>query len=323
MARHWATIGEAGALASLRIMVWIYRHLGRVVFSIVLFPVMLYFLVRRPIARRASQDFMARFASRYPGRLPGKPGLWLSLRHFLAFGEALLDKYIALVDMPTDIDMEPAERELVYSVVESGRGILLVGSHFGNLEYSRGLSERHPGLVINVLIYDQHAANFAQMLDSTGSSIRQNLIQVTELDLELALRLKAKVDQGEWLLIAGDRVPVGESGNVCSASFLGAPAGFPIGPYVLASLLRCPVYLMHCYRKDDGYHLGMELFAEEIRAQRDGRHRTYRREVERFAAALERQVRCAPLQWFNFFDFWGTRDNPAAQTDTLRHHVQE
>ena len=312
MSRHWATIGEAGALAGLRTMVWINRYLGRFVFSLVLVPVMLYFLTRRPIARRASRDFMARFARQYPDRAPGKPGLWLSLRHFLAFGQALLDKYLALLEPPTDINMEPDEQDLVYSVVESGKGILLVGSHFGNLEYSRGVANRHPGLVINVLVYDRHAANFAAMLDSTGSDVRQHLIQVTDLDLDLALRLKAKVDRGEWLLIAGDRVPVGTSDNVCAANFLDEPADFPIGPYVLASLLRCPVYLMHCYRDGNDYHLGMELFAEEIRAQRDGKHRTYRREVQQFATALERQVRRAPLQWFNFYDFWGKRDNAAA-----------
>ena len=312
MSRHWANIGEAGALIGLRTMVWIYRYLGRIAFSIVLVPVMLYFLARRPIARHASRDFMTRFARQYPDRLPGRPGLWLSLRHFLAFGEALLDKYIALLEPPTDIDMEADEEELVYSVVESGKGILLIGSHFGNLEYSRGVANRHPGLVINVLVYDQHAANFAAMLDSTGSAARQELLQVTDLDLELALRLKEKVDQGEWLLIAGDRVPVGTSDNVCAGTFLGESADFPIGPYVLASLLRCPVYLMHCYRKGRDYHLGMELFAEEIRAQRDGKTRTYRREVQQFAAALEQQVSQAPLQWFNFYDFWGKRDNTAA-----------
>jgi predicted LPLAT superfamily acyltransferase len=110
--------------------------------------------------------------------------------------------------------MDEEEQALLFSVVESGQGCLLVGSHFGNLEYSRGIAHRHPDLVINILIYDQHAANFATLLTKSAPESRLNLIQVTELDLDRALQLKERVDAGEWLLIAGDRVPVGESDNV-------------------------------------------------------------------------------------------------------------
>ncbi|MDH3336267.1 MAG: hypothetical protein OER22_05270 [Gammaproteobacteria bacterium] len=323
MSQHWATISEAGVATGLRIMVWIYTHLGRVVFSIILFPVMVYFFVRRRVARNASRDYLRRVKREYPDRLRGAPDLWMSLRHFLAFGESLLDKYIALVEPPGDIDMNPDERQLVVSVVESGKGVLLIGSHFGNLEYSRGIADRHPDLVINILIYDQHAANFAKILDSSRPEARLNLIQVTDLNLDLAIRLKEKVGRGEWLLIAGDRVPVGEGDNVCAATFFGDSADFPIGPHVLASLLRCPVYLMHCYRKDRDYHLGMELFAEEIGPSRVGKRRTYKREVQKFATALEQQVRLAPLQWFNFYDFWGERSIPQLQTASLRDHDQD
>ena len=56
---------------------------------------MFYFLLRRPIARRASLQYLEKFQREYPDSLPGKPGLWLVFRHFLAFGRSLLDKYVA------------------------------------------------------------------------------------------------------------------------------------------------------------------------------------------------------------------------------------
>ena len=89
--RHWASIGEAGALAGLRFMAWTYRLLGRVGFNIVLAPVMFYFLLRRPIARRASLDYLRRVKREYPDSIRGEPGLWMTFRHFLAFGRSLLD----------------------------------------------------------------------------------------------------------------------------------------------------------------------------------------------------------------------------------------
>jgi predicted LPLAT superfamily acyltransferase len=35
-----------------------------------------------------------------------------------------------------------------------------------------------------------------------------------------------------------------------------------------------------------------------------GREAALRAVVERFALRLEHHVRLAPLNWFNFFDFW-------------------
>ena len=100
MSPHWANIGEAGALTGMRFMAWTYTRLGRVGFNIVLGPVMLYFLLRRPIARRASLDFLRRVKQQYPDSLEGRPNLWMSFRHFLAFGRSLLDKYIAWTRRP-------------------------------------------------------------------------------------------------------------------------------------------------------------------------------------------------------------------------------
>ncbi len=314
--RHWASIGEAGALAGLQFMAWTYKLLGRVGFNIVLAPVMFYFLLRRPIARRASLEYLQRVKREYPDSLDGDPGLWLTFRHFLAFGRMLLDKYIALTGKPTSIDTRPQDAELVRSIVESGRGIVLVGSHFGSLEYSRGISRRHPDLVIHVLVYEEHAANFAQLIADAAPESRLNLIQVTDLDLDLALRLKERVENGEWLLIAGDRVPVGLSDNVCPAEFLGDEANFPIGPYVLGNLLHCPVYLMHCYFESGMYRLRVELLEEEIKASRKDRQRNYEPQAQKFASALEAQVRKAPLQWFNFYDFWASQTRSAGNDNT-------
>ena len=305
MTRHWATIGEGGAVSGLRFMAWVYRRFGRRVFNVFLVPVTLYFLARRPLARRASREYLTRVRRYYPDAVARDPGLFAIFLHFFQFGQSLLDKYIVWVDPPEDIDMTVRDRELLTSIVESKRGCMLIGSHFGNLEYSRGVAHRHAGLIVNILIYDQHATKFAALLADAAPHSRINLIQVTDLDVELALRLKERVAAGEWLVIAGDRVPVGPGDNVCTVDFLGEPADFPIGPYVLASLLHCPVYLLHCFRTAGEYRLGIEPFAEEIVAVRANGRRRYDRDVQRFATALEVQLRQAPLQWFNFFDFWG------------------
>lgn len=319
MSWHWATVKEAGALNGMRFMAWVRTHIGQAAFNVALVPVMAYFFVRRGNARRSSIDFFRRVRRCYPEEIGNRSLAWLSFRHFLGFGQVLLDKYLAWVETPSDIPMSQPDSTLLHDAVASGRGCLLIGSHFGNLEYSRGIATRHPGLVMNVLMYDQHATKFAALIGESAPISRMNLIQVTDLDFNLALRLKEKVQRGEWVVIAGDRVPVGEGGRVSWAKFFGEPARFPIGPYVLASLLRCPVYLIHCFRDEGEYRLRMEHFASEIRPSRENRQQAYDKEAQRFAEALERQVAQAPLQWFNFFDFWSDgepSENPSGKAES-------
>jgi predicted LPLAT superfamily acyltransferase len=298
-------IKEAGALQGMRIMVWIYSVVGRRAFSLVLVFVMGYFFLRRGDERRASIDYLRRVKRSYPETLNARPIVWLAYCHFFEFGQSLLDKYLAWSETPSGIHMDPEESALLFAQADSGQGCLLIGSHFGNLEYSRAIAHRHPGLIINVLIYDQHAVKFASLIEESEPESRMNLIQVTDIDIETALHLRDKVRQGEWIVIAGDRVPVGESRRVCQAILFDEPANYPIGPYVLANLLGCPVYLLHCYRMHSDYHLGLEKFAEKVQLPRGQRDQACAKLAQQFSQALEKQIVKAPLQWFNFFDFWG------------------
>jgi len=99
-------------------------------------------------------------------------------------------------------------------------------------------------------------------------------------------------------------VPVTGSERISRASFLGEPAPFPQGPYILAHLLECRVYLMFCLREQGRYRIFFEHFAERIRLPRHEREAALAKWVERYARCLEDYSQRAPLQWYNFFDFW-------------------
>lgn len=292
----------------MRIMVWVHQHLGRTAFNLVLIPLMAYFYLRRGEARRSSLNYLRRVRRQHPESLPRANLLRLSFRHFLGFGHSLLEKYLAWTgDLPT-VSMQTEEQDLLFNVVQSKQGCLAIASHLGNLEYSRGISRRHPELVMNVLLHDKHASKFANLMAQAEPDSRMHLLQVTEIDLPLALLLKEKVDRGEWVVIAGDRVPLGASPRVAEAQFLSDTANFPIGPMVLASVLRCPVYLLHCFQQEGQHHLGFELFAQQVRVTGKNKDAALQSYVQQYATALEAQLLKAPLQWFNFFDFWADGD---------------
>ena len=75
--------------------------------------------------------------------------------------------------------------------------------------------------------------------------------------------------------------------------------------YVMASLLQCPVYLLFSLRRGRGSEIHFELFRESIQlAAQDRARRACRCLAAAYAARLEYYCRRAPLQWFNFYDFW-------------------
>jgi predicted LPLAT superfamily acyltransferase len=96
-------------------------------------------------------------------------------------------------------------------------------------------------------------------------------------------------------------------GRVSAVEFLGDIAPFPQGPFILAGLLKCPVYLMFCLKQQAQYHLYVERFNKDLKFhERKARQQNLQTAVQEYAARLEYYCTKAPLQWFNFFPFWSS-----------------
>jgi len=130
-------------------------------------------------------------------------------------------------------------------------------------------------------------------------------MQVTDLGPETAVTMSDAVERGEWVVMVGDRIAISEEGDrVAWVPFLGELAPFPVGPYILASLLKCPTYLLFSLRHGDRHQVHFQKFADCVVLPRQNRAGALESYVRSFARALENHTKLAPLQWFNFFDFW-------------------
>jgi len=64
--------------------------------------------------------------------------------------------------------------------------------------------------------------------------------------------------------------------------------------------------LLFCLRRSNKvYDLYVEPFAESIDLPDESREAALGRYASAFAARLDHYCRQSPLQWFNFYDFWG------------------
>jgi len=142
------------------------------------------------------------------------------------------------------------------------------------------------------------------MLGRLNPESQLNLMQVTEMSPATAMLLSERVARGEFVVIAGDRIPVSHNPRVAVADFIGAPAAFPVGPYVLASVLQCPVFLLFSIRHGAKSEVHFERFRDEVRIPRQGRDTALNTLAADYARRLEHYTLRAPLQWFNYYDFW-------------------
>ena len=98
-------------------------------------------------------------------------------------------------------------------------------------------------------------------------------------------------------------------GRSVTVDFLGHPAAFPQGPWLLAGLLKCPVNLLMCLKHNSRYRLSIEPFADMIEWKRNTREQIIALWTARYAARLGQFCLEAPQQWFNFYPFWKTDDD--------------
>jgi predicted LPLAT superfamily acyltransferase/glycosyltransferase involved in cell wall biosynthesis len=312
---NWSHIAERGTAMGLATLNACYRLLGRRAVKALMFPVIAYFFLTAGRARAASLDYLSRVYARFgpSPALAREPRLRDAFRHFLAFGDCALDKLAAWSGRAAEIPVDFPRRADYARIAASKRGALLIGAHLGNFEMSRalGVTAGHSG--INAIVYSEHAKRFASTLMKANPDYGVNLIHVAKLGPDDAIRLQEKIDAGELVFVVGDRTPAAQNGRVSTVDFLGAPADFAQGPLTLAHLLGCPVYLFFCIKEGGRYRIHLELFAERIELERGNRERALAEHIARYAARLEHYCRAAPLQWFNFFDFW----KPAAKAVPL------
>ena len=307
--QHWADHKERGSFRLMKLTALGVKLLGRRVLSPVLYAIVLYFFLFGARARRSIWLYQQRLAE-WSGRDELRPTRWRVFGQFMAFADALLDKLDVWNGRLKIEDIEIVDPAQLRNQLRGERGQMLVGAHLGNLEVCRALAELGEQVTMNVLVHTRHAEQFNRLLGEAGAS-HLRLIQVSELNPAVMLQLNQRLENGEWLAIAGDRVPLHGGRNV-EVDFLGHPALFPQGPWLLAGLLKCPVNLMFCLKHEGRYRVILEPFTDAVLWRRSDREQVIAHWATRYAERLGHYCLEAPQQWFNFYPFWKTDDDASA-----------
>lgn len=309
-ATHWMNVKERRGFSGMKLLWKLYRWGGRPLFAVIGWPVTGVFYLTGTAAKKASEKFLTRVNEERTRR--GLPTETLSgLTHFRAFTMSMLDRLAAWVGDLTlwkDVDFADEEsRKLLCEPLADGRGKLVLVSHLGVAEATRALAQHDRVVPVWALVYDEHAPRFKAMLEDVAPDASRHIIAVNHLGVDTAARLEEAIARGEWVAIAADRTPNDQSSRgsrTATASFLGHDAPFPVGPFVLANLLKCDVVTLFAVRVGDKLLISCRPFASEIQLPRKTRDEALAQYASQWAKILEDQAVAHPYQWFNFYDFW-------------------
>ena len=322
MSTEWKQRPEGGGRFALWLIRSITRYGGRSVGRLLLYPITLYFLIRRGPERTASCAWLTHALGR-------RATLWDAAKHVHTFAATILDRVFLLGDGPDRLasrfDVRVHGLDDLHAHLDQGRGMLLFGSHLGSFEVLRVLSRQRPEYTIRVVLDKAHNQALTELLDALNPEIAATVIDAGQDGPALMLAIQQAVQGGALVALLIDRAHPG--GQTAMVPFFGEDAPFPTAPWQIAAALKAPVTLgFGLYRGGKRYDLIFENFSDCIDAPRAERKAAIAALIRRYAARLEDVARRAPYNWFNFYDFWGveaprTDDDHAADKRAADDHA--
>jgi len=305
--RSWVGLAERGSVGALRLGALAYRLAGPRLMKILLLPVVGYFFVTVPRVRRASRDYLETLYSLPQGReaLGHPPGWRDEWRHLKDFTMSLMDRLTVWAGQFQSVDFDHCGSEHLFRLAREGRGGILVGSHLGSFDLMRLLAGRYD-VVVNVLMFTDNAERIQVFFERFDPDSRVRVIQMDPSSMRTAFEIRACLERGEFVGILADRPPPRIGHRSASVPFLGRPAEFSLGPFLLAAVLGAPLLFAVCVSQDDSRYLAVvEPLWEGEGVPRGERDKLARELLSAYVARLETYCIRTPFQWFNFYDFWG------------------
>ena len=291
---NWQGRSQA-TVTGYRIFGFFIRYLGVRATYFILLLVAGYYFCFSPKSSRPILDLYRRRL-----HFPGLKALRLLYVNYFRFGQTLIDKFAVLAGQVNAFTFDFDGEEHLRAMVAGGQGGILVSGHAGNWEAAGQMLSRLD-TPVSVVMYDGEEAHIKQYLQQSANKKFQVIF--VRPDMSHIFKINGALAANELVCFLGDRfLP---NAKTLTLDFLGAPARFPEGPFLIALKFSVPVSFVYAFKATaTHYHLS----ATPGRVYRAAAQDSARRIATDFAATLETKVRQYPTQWFNYYDFW----NPTA-----------
>lgn len=228
---------------------------------------------------------------------------WLSsiikvYKNYFLLGQGIIDKVVMMAGIKNNFSFYFEGEENLRKIAARKQGGILLSAHIGNWDIAGHLFKRLE-TPINIVLYDGEDEQIKQYLEGVTGKRHVNII-VIKKDLSHIYAISDAFSRNELVCMHADRFLVGN--KTMQARFLGEPARFPAGPFLLAATFKVPVSFVFAVKESK---LHYHFFASEIKDYSTvGRKELVQRMLDDYTAEMEKKVKQYPEQWFNYYDFW-------------------
>jgi predicted LPLAT superfamily acyltransferase len=285
-----------GTGAGWRLVLWLKRLLGQRFAYAIGTGLAAWYVAFAPQARAGLEPYRTR-------TLPNRSSFVASFLIFRSFAHAVLDRLTFAESGPAAFRYVREGQEHLLGAFTEPQGAILLSAHLGNIEVSAGPggnAERVKKL--HVLRFEAPGDHGRAILASMPEQWRPRIIAVNASEGFSALTVVRALREGAVVAMMGDRL-IDERG--VTVNFLGSPARFPAGPWMLAALARVPVIIVGAFQEGAGTYRVLAL--PPIRCSFD-RKRTREEQLQEWAQTYADRLgdlaRRYPTQYYNFYDVW-------------------
>ncbi len=228
---EWPTLTERTSVLGIRILLFIHRHCGALPFRIVLRMVNAVYWFSSPRLRAVVCDYQQRVDRAAPFLLndfgTSAPSARSGLAQLERFSLAILEKFCALSGEDHLAALEVSGDEPFRKDAPKA-GCVILTSHTGCQELLSQASPAYSSHPIVILQHTGHARRFNELLERAGARPPQvELFEIgSALSPALVMELADRASQGAYIVLAGDRTPMGSEASQ-AVPFFGSPARFP------------------------------------------------------------------------------------------------
>lgn len=261
------------------------------------------YILFSPLARERCRPYLRR---RFPDSGPLLRRVE-TYRLLCSLGETLIDRAAFGLRRRSGLRVDFPQRHEFKSILDEGRGMVMVNSHVGNWQTSISMLE-NPDVRVAIVMTHETGDVDRHYFEHTGERPPFDIIDPRGY-LGGVVEMVAALRRGNVLGLMGDRL-FGDEKNSVAVPLLGDDVRLPIAPYRLAATTGSPVVVLFSHKTGRSEYR-LEI-AKVIRVPKTPLHETaesrpYARE---FADALEQYVAAHPWQFHNFYDLWQRQEPP-------------
>ena len=311
---HWADEKElVSSNRPIKLLLTLLKIQPKAVVHILIFPVAFFYFAFSKRARNECRIYQERLREFSGGKSPKKISSYRQIVSFclcvLEKMEGWLGKYVYKELITHDDALGDLQARL-----EQGKGAVLLGSHLGNIELMRSLADAGENGVerkfsVITLMELKSTDQFNKTLMEINPNVGFKVIDPSQIGPDTIITLQEELEKGALVVIAGDRTSARSRGRCIRKDFLGKPADFPYGVYLMAALLKFPVYHAFALRNKTAtllpvYNMYVEKSQVDFDCPRSERESRISECCDEFVRKLEKYCMMYPYQWYNFYNFW-------------------